>query len=212
MPKAGGPHWHAAGGYTFAPDPDAIAGSEQPIYWLPERSPTVLLLTEAPPGFGTTKAFDRILLIPLSAAHRGDIRQPYSIDDPEGPLHIASADDKALHRPAVIVPLDAAIDLRLAVLQRLVRRLHGDFAGPIPTSLRLTALQKSRLIQLLQTYDIHAEGGGPRDVAAKVLRSEQAGLRSVEWKDSAARRKAIRLHRDADALVNGGYLKLLNGA
>jgi hypothetical protein len=48
-------------------------------------------------------------------------------------------------------------------------------------------------------------------VAAKVLRSRQSTLRSIEWKDSAARRKTIRLFHEAKALVNGGYLNLLRG-
>ncbi len=44
-----------------------------------------------------------------------------------------------------------------------------------------------------------------------VLDSKQAALPSVEWKDSAARRNAIRLIRDSIALVERNYLKLLRG-
>ncbi len=45
----------------------------------------------------------------------------------------------------------------------------------------------------------------------KILRSEQAQLPSVEWKDSHARRTANRLIHDSIALVERGYLKLLRG-
>ena len=54
-------------------------------------------------------------------------------------------------------------------------------------------------------------GGGPRDVAEIILRSEQAQLPSVEWKDSHARRAANRLIHDSIALVERGYLKFLRG-
>lgn len=45
----------------------------------------------------------------------------------------------------------------------------------------------------------------------KDLRSEQAQLPSVEWKDSHARRSANRLIHDLIALVERGYLKFLRG-
>lgn len=210
MPTPRVRHWRAAGGCAFAPDPEIMAGSE-PVSWLPEVSPAVLLLTAAPPGFGAVKPIDRAILTPISAAHRDDAGHRHIIEDPEGHLEIASDGDDALHRPAIVLPLDASIDLRIDALQRLVRRLRGKPAGPIPRGLRLTTLQKARFIQLLQAHDIRSAGGGPREVAAEVLRSKQAGLRSIEWKDSAARRRAIRLLSDAKAYVNCGYLKLLRG-
>jgi hypothetical protein len=102
-------------------------------------------------------------------------------------------------------------ELRLDVALRFVRRLRGERVKLLPTALRLTSLQKSRLIQLLHAFDVHDAGGGPRDVAAEVLTSEHAQLPSVEWKDSHARRKANRLIHDSIALVERGYLKLLRG-
>jgi hypothetical protein len=210
MPRRRARHWHVVGGYAFAHDPNIIAGPE-PISWLPEVFPAVLLLTPAPPGFGTVKPIDPTILTPIAAAHRDDIGYRHIIKDPDGFLEIASDSDQALRHPAVILPLDASIDLRIDALRRLVRRLRGKPAGSIPRGLQLTPLQKTRLIQLLHAQDIRSAGGGPREVAAEVLRSKQAGLRSIEWKDSAARRRAIRLLRDAKAHVHGGYLKLLRG-
>lgn len=78
-------------------------------------------------------------------------------------------------------------------------------------TLRLTAFQKRPLIQLLHAFDVHDLGGGPQDVAAKVLASDHAHRPSVEWKHSHARRKANRLIHDSTALVERGYLKLLRG-
>ena len=112
----------------------------------------------------------------------------------------------------ILLPIGAAsVDLRLDVASRFIRRLSGQTIGLLPQALRLTTQRKRRLVQLLHAFDIHDMGGGPRDVAEKILRSEQAQLPSVEWKDSHARRSANRLIHDSIALVERGYLKFLRG-
>nr|WP_256467204.1 DUF2285 domain-containing protein [Bradyrhizobium sp. 162] len=120
-------------------------------------------------------------------------------------------DEQAARRPAVLVPLDGMGELRLEVALNFVRRLGDQRIGLLPAALRLTSFQKRRLIQLLHAFDVHDLGGGPRDVAEKVLASDHARRRSIEWKDSHARRKANRLIHDSIALVERGYLKLLRG-
>jgi len=134
-----------------------------------------------------------------------------ALRDSSGELYISVKHDEASGRPAILLPLDDMIEARLDVAVSLVRRLRGKHVDLLPARLRLTPLQRARLIQLLHTFDILRDGGGRRDVAHEVLNSEQARLPSVEWKDSAARRKATRLIQDATALVERGYLKLLRG-
>ena len=109
------------------------------------------------------------------------------------------------------MPLDGAFELRLDALRRLARRRAGR-ATHSAGETALTPLQRQRLVQLLKAHDIHEAGGGPRDIAAIVGRTGQARLPAVEWKDSAARRLANRLLREAIGLVGGGYLTLLAGA
>ena len=133
------------------------------------------------------------------------------IRDSSGELYVSLRHTEAENRPAILLPLDDMIEPRLDVAVSLVRRLRRKHVDLLPARLRLTPLQKARLIQLLHTFDILRDGGGRRDVANEVLNSEQASLPSVEWKDSAARRKATRLVQDATALVERGYLKLLRG-
>ncbi|MCP3476444.1 DUF2285 domain-containing protein [Bradyrhizobium sp. CCGUVB1N3] len=133
------------------------------------------------------------------------------IADGSGELHIRLQDEQAARRPAVLLPIDGMAELRLDVALHLIRRLGGQRIGLLPAALRLTSFQKRRLIQLLHAFDVHDLGGGPRDVAAKVLASDHAQRRSVEWKDSHARRKANRLIHDSIALVERGYLRLLRG-
>ncbi|MDR3514001.1 MAG: DUF2285 domain-containing protein [Caulobacteraceae bacterium] len=88
----------------------------------------------------------------------------------------------------------------------------GRAAPPPPGTAALTGMQRRRLILLLKAHDVHEAGGGPRDIATALGDGAQARLPAVEWKDSAARRMANRLLRDAIGLVDGGYRALLAGA
>ena len=197
------------GGCVFAYDPD-IPTRHNAVLWRPEVFPGVLLLTEAPSAFATA---------PFSAAAIGPVFDDRTdaegreivIRDSSGELHVSLRHAEAENRPAILLPLDDMIEPRLDVAVSLVRRLRRKHGDLLPARLRLTPLQKARLIQLLHTFDILRDGGGRRDVANEVLNSEQASLPSVEWKDSAARRKATRLIQDATVLVERGYLKLLRG-
>ncbi len=197
------------GGCVFAYDPD-IPTRHNAVLWRPEAFSGVLLLTEAPAAFATA---------PFSAAAIGPVFDDRAdaegreivIRDSSGELYVSVKRTEAENRPAILLPLDDMIELRLDVAVSLVRRLRRKHGDLLPARLRLTPLQKARLIQLLHTFDILRDGGGRRDVANEVLNSEQARLPSVEWKDSAARRKATRLIQDANFLVEHGYLKLLRG-
>ncbi|WP_225129095.1 DUF2285 domain-containing protein [Bradyrhizobium sp. IC3123] len=170
-----------------------------------------MILESAPPGFDTLRSVDR-------SAFGQSLLEPSDTDarelviaDASGELHVHLHDEQAARRPAVLVPLDSMGELRADVALHFARRLAGRRTGLLPAALRLTSFQKRRLTQLLHAFDVHDLGGGPREVAAKVLASDHAQRRSVEWKDSHARRKANRLIHDSIALVERGYLKLLRG-
>ncbi len=179
--------------------------------WLPEFSPGTLIIDVAPSSFDPLSLDPTHLGSVIGDRIDDDGREVVVVDE-TGELHIRLRNDMAASRPAIVLPIGAtAIDLRLDVASRFVRRLRGQTIGLLPLALRLTLQRKRRLIQLLQAYDIHDTGGGPRDVAETILRSEQAGLPSVEWKDSHSRRAANRLIHDAISLVERGYLKFLRG-
>ena len=165
---------------------------------------------EAPPGFLATPFFPAAIGPVILDRTDAEDRQ-IVIRDFSGELHVSLGQAEAESRPAILLPLDDMIEVRLEVALSFVRRFRGKRSDLFPARLRLTPLQKARLIQLLHTFDILRDGGGRRDVAREVLNSEQADLPSVEWKDSAARRKATRLIQDATRLVERGYLKLLRG-
>ncbi len=197
------------GGCVFAYDPDVPTGHNA-VLWRPQFFPGALLLTAAPSVF-VTAPFSAAAIGPVYDDRTDAEGREIVIRDSSGELHVSLRHTEAESRPAILLPLDDMIESRLDVAVSLVRRLCQKHVDLLPARLRLTPLQKARLIQLLHTFDILRDGGGRRDVAHEVLNSEQASLPSVEWKDSAARRKATRLIQDATVLVERGYLKLLRG-
>ncbi len=199
----------AAGGCDFVRDPDVPAAHE-PAIWLPEHSPGTLILATAPSGFDTAAIDPNTLGLVLADRNDADGRHVV-VGGTSGGLHVWLKQDAVAQRPAVLLPIDGAFELRFDVAWRFARRLQGQSLDLLPRLLRITSQHRARLIQLLHAYDIHRSGGGPREVAIDVLDSRQASLPSAEWKDSGARRKANRLIQESIALVNRGYLKLLRG-
>jgi hypothetical protein len=167
-----------------------------------------LILEPAPAGFEGLAVLDAAR--PAIVLTDDDGRE-LVISDSSGELHVRLHHDDDGARPAILLPADASYELRRDVATRFVRHLRGHGIKLLPQALRLTAQRRHRLVQLLHAFDIHDLGGGPRDVAEIILRSEHARFPSVEWKDSHARRAANRLIHDSISLVNRGYLKLLRG-
>jgi hypothetical protein len=198
------------GGCNFAHDPGLPVGPS-PVLWLPEVSPATVILDPAPSGFEPISPLDVSRLGSLAADIADSQERELVVLDARDELHIRLRTTSSAERPAILLPIDSSFELRLEVALRLVRRLRGQRTTLLPAVLRLTPAKKARLVRLLHAFDIHSAGGGPRDVAANVLASEQARLPSIEWKDSHARRAANRLIHDSIALVERGYLKLLRG-
>lgn len=198
------------GGCAFAHDPSLPVGPA-PAIWLPELSPGTLILETAPAGFEELTSLDPAQLGSVVADDADDEGRELVVVDGSGELHVRVSGHQLGTRPAILLPPDSSFELRLDVALRFVRRLRGQRVKLLPAALRLTPQQKHRLVRLLHAFDVHELGGGPRDVAAIILRSEHARFPSVEWKDSHARRAANRLIHDSIALVERGYLKLLRG-
>jgi len=110
---------------------------------------------------------------------------------------------------AAIVPLDKDFITRIASLLRFHRRLLGRAPGPLPRGWPLTSYRLARLELMLRALDLRNGGATYRQIAAELGREDAARLSATEWKISAARSFVVRLVRDATALVNGDYRKLL---
>lgn len=199
-----------AGGYSFVHDPDAVA-SHEPALWRPEIAAATLILAPAPEGFDPNILIDPALSGGLSADHQDGADRYVILTDPQGDHPIWLHGAGAARRPSIILPLDAAFELRAAMMWRFYRRLRGRSAGPLPRGFQLTPLRRRRLILLLHTLDFRLAGAGLRDITAALIDARDARLPAIEWKSSASRRKATRLVRDSLALMNGDYRKLLRG-
>ena len=205
------PNSPGAGGCVFVQDPDDAAASHEPALWLPEITPATLILGPAPEGFDSNILIDPVLSKGLSTDRQYGADRYIILTDPQGDHTIWLRGADAERRPSIILPLDAAFDLRAAMMWRFYRRLRGRPAGPLPRILQLTPLRRVRLILLLHALDFRLAGAGLRDIAAALIDARDATLPAIEWKSSAARRKATRLVKDSLALMNGGYRKLLRG-
>lgn len=203
MPR---PSWRAAGGCAFAPDPDE---RDIPL-WRPEVFPGTVILAPAPEGFENTRHLTSSVLGPFAVDWRNTSGHHLVLADSGGDHYLCLAQAEPGQCLAAILPLDAAFDLRIEAVTRLYRRLRGRPAGPL-RALALTPQRRVRLIQLLHTLDFRFAGAGPREIAAALLDAEAQALPAIEWKSSATRRKANRLIRDAQGLMNGGYRTLLRG-
>ena len=209
-PKPPRPDSPAAGGSDFDHDPDRPAGLE-PVFWRPEVFPGTVILAPAPDGFEDKSRFALSSVGPLAADRRDGSERHVVLADPDGDQYVWLSENDTGRGLAVVLPLDDLSDLRLEAIGRFLRRLRGRPGGPLPTGLQLTPMRRARLIQLLHALDFRLTGSGPREIAAALLDKDAARLPAIEWKSSAARRKANRLIRDALALMNGGYRKLLRG-
>ncbi len=168
-------------------------------------------MTPAPSGIGFGTILSPTTLAPILAERGNTHDRQITIGDAVQVFHVWIHGRESLRRPAVSLPLDETFALRLAVASQFYNYLRGRRPSILPRRLRLTRLQHARLILLLHAYDFYQAGGGPRDIARSLIDVEAAALPAIEWKSSAARRKANRLIRDATDLVRGGYLTLLRG-
>lgn len=177
--------------------------------WRAELTAVTVILDAAPEGFNGAGSVDPHALGALFVDKAGI-----------GGRHVVVADDAGDHwlwlrdptpgKPlAAIVPLDKDFGTRMASLLRFHRRLFGKPPGPPPRGWPLSAYRLARLDRMLRALDMRQEGATYREIAAALGRDDDAKLPATEWKVSAGRSFVIRLVRDATAMMNGDYRKLL---
>ncbi len=199
-------HSRGAGGYLFATAPDDLS---DPVVWRPELTAVTVILDAAPEGFETATPVDPRALGALLADLAGIDGRHVVVADAAGE-HRLWLRDPAPGRPlAAVIPLDKDFITRIASLLRFHRRLLGRAAGPLPRGWPLTAYRLARLDLMLRALDLRHTGATYRQIAAELGRADAARLSATEWKISAARSFVVRLVRDATALANGDYRKLL---
>jgi hypothetical protein len=110
---------------------------------------------------------------------------------------------------AVLLPLDGSFHVRVEAAVRLHRRLFGRAAGPLPRALTLTPRHRLRLVRMVRALDGRSSGANYREIAAVLFNTHRQS--ATEWKTSSIRAQTIRLVKDAEKMMRGGYLRLLAG-
>ncbi len=179
------------------------------MIWRPELTAVTVILDAAPEGFGTARPVDPLKLGAFLADQAGVEGRHVVVADRDGE-HWLWLRNAAPGQPlAAIIPLDKDFTTRVTSLLRFHRRLFGKGSGPPPRGWLLSAYRQGRLAMMLQALDLRLSGATYREIAAALGREDDAELPATEWKTSAGRSFAIRLVRDATALMNGDYRKLL---
>ncbi len=195
-----------AGGCPFAYTPDDLS---QPVSWRPELTAVTVILDAAPDGFDDAAPVDPLTLGALLADGAGIEGRHVIVADAAGEHRLWLRDPTPGRPLAAIVPLDKDFVTRVASLLRFQRRLFGRTPGPLPRGWPLTSYRLARLELMLRALDLRLDGATYRQIATALGRDDAARLPATEWKISAARSFVVRLVRDATALTNGDYRKLL---
>jgi hypothetical protein len=179
------------------------------VIWRPELTAVSVILDAAPDGFGTAKAVDPLKLGALLADQAGVEGRHVVVVDRDGDHSLWLRNSTPGQPLAAIIPLDKDFTTRVTSLLRFHRRLLGKQSGPPPRGWPLSSYRQARLALMLQALDLRLSGASYRQIAAALGRKGDAELPATEWKTSAARSYVIRVVRDATALMNGDYRKLL---
>ena len=129
--------------------------------------------------------------------------------DPDGDHHLVADAIDPSQPLAVLLPLDDNFHIRAEAALRFQRRLFGRAAGPLPRALTLTPRHRLRLARMVRALDGRSSGATYREIAGVLF--DTPGQSATEWKTSPIRAQTIRLVKDAQTMMRGGYLRLLAG-
>lgn len=128
---------------------------------------------------------------------------------PGGDIHLVVGAIEPTQPLAVLLPLDDSFHIRAEAALQFQRHLLGRATGPPPRALALTPRYRLRLVRMVRALDGRSSGATYREIAAVLFETHQQS--AVEWKTSSIRAQTIRLVKDAETMMRGGYLRLLAG-
>lgn len=211
---SGARRWPGSGGWTFPCAPDRPAAVE-PAIWLAALSPTTVVLDTADPDLGVATSVDLddwpLILVDRQLSNGRHL----VLADTDGPHRLWLRDTSPGRPLAYVIAKDASLDLRLAAVRRLERRLVGAPPAKLPRGFTPTDFQRHKLSLLLDILDMMKDRGHPEattyDIARTLLYVDMGVGRGSDWKNSSERRRTQRLIEEAFALRDGGYRVLLRG-
>jgi hypothetical protein len=118
-------------------------------------------------------------------------------------LHLLDEDEDGI--PCVVLPLDRLFAVRASAALRAWHGLTGRLPGRDPA--RLPAARRDRLVLALRALDGRIEKASYRDIAEVLFGTGRMPERG--WKTHDLRDRTIRLARLGDAMMQGGYRRLL---
>ncbi len=119
-------------------------------------------------------------------------------------LQLLRLDSAAGDALAAVVPLDITGFDRVESVLRLLSALHSRV---VPPDTRLTRQQRARARRMLQAFDGARDGATQFEIAQVIFHIGR--ISRDEWQMSSARHAVMALLRDARAMIEGGYRKLL---
>lgn len=189
-----------AGGCDFAIPEHSHA--EYATLWTPASLPSVIPIVPLPPDLAAPNL--QADAIPLGPALAED--GPERLIDRRGSLfrlHILEPTGEQI--PCVVLPLDRLFEIRATAALRLWRGLTGRSPGRDPAI--LPAARRDRLVLALRALDGRLEKASYRDIAEALFGTGRMPERG--WKTYDLRDRTARLARLGQAMMQGGYRRLL---
>ncbi|GBQ72808.1 hypothetical protein GLUCOINTEAF2_0203493 [Komagataeibacter intermedius AF2] len=196
-------NWRAVsltnGGYPVPADPD-IPAWIKPALWSPEVYPGVTILVEAPADFHVRTIPERFLhgASPMEQ-QSGILVVVISPDD--GAHHLQIQGWAASARPAALIPLDGAEEIRIAELRRFLKRLTGASVPGLPRSLSLRPYHVWRMADVICAYAGRVAGASQREIG-RVLDPSVRAMNARQWDTSSQRARVGRLLKRAARLAD----------
>lgn len=120
-------------------------------------------------------------------------------------IHLLLPDDAEPGTAMVaLVPLGSEGFDRVEAIMRLLSSLHGR---SVPPDTRLTRQQRARARRMLQAFDGRRGGATHQEIAEVIFKTGK--LTRDEWQAASARHAVMDLLKGSEALIAGGYRKLL---
>ena len=203
--------WPGTGGWSFAADPDP-SPTRRPAIWEPSVAAAILQLRPDP---SASRGCDARTIVG-DAAIVGQHTEGAQ-------LHIVLASSGRRHRLTIIgnpldaeplayiLPTDSFWELRRAAMSAFHEQIHLGLLRPRPACLDPGRSERWRLVQWLRLLDALPEGVSARDLAVELIARDARRYSAAEWDGSSERKRIARWQRQALAVRDGGYLRLLNG-
>lgn len=109
------------------------------------------------------------------------------------------------------IPIDGFWETRRAAMSAFHEHIHQRHLRRRPASLVPGRSERWRLVQWLRLLDALPDGVSARDLAVDLIARAASGYSSAEWDVSSERKRIGRWQRNALAIRDGGYRRLLQG-